>query len=91
MPIKKRRHEEQDETIAEQTDQPPGQWTQLELIDMDVAFCLRMRQAHPERKREGGRTRSSPKRTSWISASISAPIKGGSRGLAAPSSARRWR
>jgi hypothetical protein len=61
MAIKKQRHE--DETIAEQIDQPQGQWTQLELIDMDVAFCLRMRQAHPERKSEGGRTRSTPSRS----------------------------
>jgi hypothetical protein len=73
MAIKKRRHEGKDETIAEQIDQPPGQWTQLQLIDMDVAFCLRMRQAHPERKGESGRTRSSPNRTSCASGSIPAP------------------
>jgi hypothetical protein len=27
-----------------------GQWTRLQLMEMDAAFCLRMRRAHPERQ-----------------------------------------
>ena len=41
---------EQDDAIEGQIDQRPGQWTRLQLMEMDAAFCLRMRRAHPERQ-----------------------------------------
>ena len=31
-------------------DHRSGQWTRLQLMEMDAAFCLRMRRAHPERQ-----------------------------------------
>jgi len=41
---------EQDDAIEGQIDQRPGQWTRLQLMEMDAAFCPRMRRAHPERE-----------------------------------------
>jgi hypothetical protein len=47
-----RRHDEYsdplDAALVEAIDGLAGQWTQLELIDMDVAFRAAMRRAHPE-------------------------------------------
>ena len=42
--------DEQDGAIEGQIDQRSGQWTRLQLMEMDAAFCLRMRRAHPERQ-----------------------------------------
>jgi hypothetical protein len=39
MATKRRRGDEQDDAIEAQFDQWPGMWTQLQLIDMDVASC----------------------------------------------------
>jgi hypothetical protein len=46
---------EQDDAIEGQIDQRPGQWTRLQLMEMDAAFCPRMGRTHPERE-IGGRT-----------------------------------
>ena len=42
--------DEQDGAIEGQIDQRSGQWSRLQLMEMDAAFCLRMRRAHPERE-----------------------------------------
>ena|SRR5262249_45951655 len=42
--------DEQDGAIEGQIDQRSGQWTRLQLMEMDAAFCLRMRRAHLERQ-----------------------------------------
>ena len=42
--------DEQDGAIEGQIDQRSGQWTWLQLMEMDAAFCPRMRRAHPERE-----------------------------------------
>ena len=42
--------DEQDGAIDGQIDQRSGRWTRLQLMEMDAAFCLRMRRVHPERQ-----------------------------------------
>src|SRR5262249_60238419 len=42
--------DEQDGAIEGQIDQRSGQWTRLQLMEMDAAFCLRMRRARLERQ-----------------------------------------
>jgi hypothetical protein len=37
-----------DAAVAAVLDGRAGTWTQLQLIEMDVAFCAAMRRAHPE-------------------------------------------
>jgi hypothetical protein len=39
---------ELDAALVEALDWRDGPWTQLERIDMDMAFCAAMRRAHPE-------------------------------------------
>ena len=41
---------EQDDALERQIDKRAGPWTRLDLIEMDVAFCSRLREVHPERE-----------------------------------------
>jgi hypothetical protein len=47
--------DEDDAAVAAALDGRGGTWTQLQLIEMDLAFCAAMRRAHPELETISGR------------------------------------